>query len=65
LDGVPLRARRFELEPEITAKILKRGHRIYEVPISYAGREYDEGKNISWRDGFPAIWTLIKYRFVD
>ncbi len=65
LTGVPLRARRFELEPEITAKILKRGHRIYEVPISYAGREYEEGKNISWRDGFPAVWTLIKYRFVD
>ncbi len=65
LDGVPLRARRFELEPEITAKILKRGFRIYEVPISYAGREYQEGKNITWKDGFPAIWTLIKYRFVD
>lgn len=65
LTGVPLRARRFELEPEITAKILKRGNRIYEVPISYAGREYQEGKNISWRDGFPAVWALIKYRFVD
>ncbi|MCS7039082.1 MAG: glycosyltransferase family 2 protein [Caldilineales bacterium] len=65
LDGVPLRARRFELEPEITAKILKRGYRIYEVPISYAGREYAEGKNITWRDGFPALWALIKYRFVD
>jgi len=65
LAGVPLRARRFELEPEITAKILKRGYRIYEVPISYNGREYHEGKNITWRDGIPAIWTLIKYRFVD
>lgn len=65
LDGVPLRARRFELEPEITAKILKRGYRIYEVPIRYAGREYAEGKNITWRDGFPALWALIKYRFVD
>ncbi len=65
LNGVPLRARRFELEPEITAKILKRGYRIYEVPISYTGREYTEGKNITWRDGFPALWTLIKYRFVD
>ena len=65
LDGVPLRARRFELEPEITAKILKRGHRIYEVPISYTGREYEEGKNITWVDAFPAIWALIKYRFVD
>jgi len=65
LNGVPLRARRFELEPEITAKILKRGYRIYEVPISYTGREYSEGKNITWRDGFPALWALIKYRFVD
>lgn len=65
LDGVPLRARRFELEPEITAKVLKRGYRIYEVPISYAGREYEEGKNITWKDGFPAMWALIKYRFVD
>ncbi len=65
LAGVPLHARRFELEPEITAKILKRGYRIYEVPISYNGREYEEGKNITWRDGIPAIWTLIKYRFVD
>ncbi len=65
LNGVPLRARRFELEPEITAKILKRGYRIYEVPISYTGREYTEGKNITWRDGFPALWALIKYRFVD
>jgi hypothetical protein len=65
LKGVPLHARRFELEPEITAKILKRGHRIFEVPISYTGREYDDGKNITWRDAFPAIWALIKYRFVD
>ena len=65
LEGVPLHARRFELEPEITAKILKRGYRIYEVPISYTGREYEEGKNITWKDGFPAVWALIKYRFVD
>ncbi len=65
LEGVPLHARRFELEPEITAKILKRGYRIFEVPISYTGREYEEGKNITWLDAFPAIWALIKYRFVD
>ena len=62
---IPLHARRFELEPELTAKILKRGHRIFEVPISYYGREYDEGKKISWRDAPLAFWTLIKYRFVD
>jgi glycosyltransferase involved in cell wall biosynthesis len=63
---IPLRARGFEFEPEVTAKVLKRGHRIYEVPISYTGREFAEGKKINpWRDGFKAVWTLIKYRFVD
>jgi glycosyltransferase involved in cell wall biosynthesis len=62
---IPLRARRFEFEPEITAKVLKRGHRIFEVPISYYGREYDEGKKIGWRDAPLAFWTLFKYRFVD
>jgi glycosyltransferase involved in cell wall biosynthesis len=62
---IPLHARGFELEPEITAKVLKRGYRIYEVPISYAGREYHEGKKIKGRDAFIAIWTLLKYRFVD
>ena len=63
--GMRLRSRRFDVEPELTAKILKRGHRIYEVPISYYGREYEEGKKITWRDGPMALWTLIKYRFVD
>ncbi len=63
--SIPLRSRRFELEPEITAKVLKRGYRIYEVPITYTGREYDEGKKITWRDAVPAFWTLLKYRFVD
>lgn len=65
IKGIPLRSRRFEFEPEITAKVLKRGHRIYEVPISYTGREYSEGKKITWRDGFIALWTLIRYRFSD
>ncbi len=65
LDGITLRAMRFEFEPEVTAKILRRGIRIYEVPISYTGREFDEGKKITWRDGFVALWTLVKYRFVD
>jgi glycosyltransferase involved in cell wall biosynthesis len=65
IKNIPLRARRFEFEPEITAKVLKRGYRIYEVPISYTGREYHEGKKITWRDGFSALWTLLKYRFVD
>ncbi len=65
LKGIPLRARRFDFEPEITAKVLKRGHRIYEVPISYYGREYSEGKKIGFKDGVVAVWTLLKYRFVD
>jgi glycosyltransferase involved in cell wall biosynthesis len=65
IDDMTLTADRFDFEPEITAKILKRGVRIYEVPISYAGREFDEGKKITWRDGFAALWTLVKYRFRD
>ena len=52
-------------DPEITAKILKRGYRIYEVPISYTGREFDEGKKISWRDGLTVMWTLLKYRLTE
>ena len=60
-----LRCNRFDIEPEITSKILKRKIRIYEVPISYTGREFDEGKKITWRDGFAALWTLIKFRFGD
>jgi glycosyltransferase involved in cell wall biosynthesis len=62
---IPLHSRRFEFEPEVTAKVLKRGYRIFEVPISYYGREYHEGKKITWRDAPLAFWTLIKYRFVD
>jgi glycosyltransferase involved in cell wall biosynthesis len=65
LDGVRLRADRFDFEPEFTAKVLRRGIRIYEVPISYAGREPNEGKKITWYDGVIALWTLVKYRFVD
>ena len=49
----------------MTAKVLKRGYRIYEVPISYNGREWNEGKKISWRDGVIALWTLVRYRFVE
>ena len=63
--NMPLRSRRFEIEPEITAKILKQGLTIYEVPITYNGRDFHEGKKITWRDGFIAVRTLIKYRFVD
>ncbi|HVB91500.1 MAG TPA: glycosyltransferase family 2 protein [Acidimicrobiales bacterium] len=63
LEGLTIVSNRFEFEPEITAKVLRRGHRIYEVPISYAGREPDEGKKITWRDGFSALAALIRYRF--
>jgi glycosyltransferase involved in cell wall biosynthesis len=65
LDGIRLQADRFDFEPEFTAKVLRRGIRIYEVPISYAGREPNEGKKIAWHDGVTALWTLVKYRFVD
>jgi glycosyltransferase involved in cell wall biosynthesis len=62
LEGITIRSNRFDFEPEITAKVLRRGHRIYEVPISYSGREMSEGKKISWRDGFGALFALIRYR---
>jgi len=55
----------FGIEPELTAKIFKRGYRVYEVPITYAGRGYDEGKKITWRAGFEALWVLVKYRFTE
>jgi glycosyltransferase involved in cell wall biosynthesis len=63
--NITVKSDRFDFEPEITAKVLRQGIRIYEVPISYAGREFDEGKKITWRDGFQALWTLVKYRFTD
>ena len=62
---IPLRSHRFDFEPEITAKILKRHLRIYEVPISFNPRDYSEGKKIRMKDAFFAIWALLKYRFVD
>ncbi len=62
MKSLGLKAKRFEFEPEVTAKILKRGIRIYEVPISYTGREFHEGKKITWKDGFTALWTLLKVR---
>jgi len=65
LQSIKIKSNRFNFEPEITAKILRSGIRIYEVPISYAGREANEGKKISWKDGLPALWSIIKYRFVD
>lgn len=65
VDKIDLKSRRFDVEPEITAKIAKLKCRIYEVPISYAGRDFDEGKKITWRDGFAAIRAILKYRFVN
>ncbi|HJS57722.1 MAG TPA: glycosyltransferase family 2 protein [Vicinamibacteria bacterium] len=65
MKSLALKSNRFGIEPEITAKLFKRRARVYEVPITYEGRDYSEGKKITWRDGFPALWTLIKYRFTD
>jgi len=64
-EGMTLRARRFDFEPEFTAKVLKRHHRIYEVAISFNPRDYSEGKKIKLQDAFVAVWTLLKYKFVD
>jgi len=64
LHGLDLRSNGFGIEPEMTAKIFKRGYRVYEVPITYDGRGYDEGKKIGWKDGVVALWVLLKYRFV-
>jgi glycosyltransferase involved in cell wall biosynthesis len=63
LKEIDLKANKFDLEPEITCKILKKGIRIFEVPISYVGRDFSEGKKISWKDGFSALLTIIKLRF--
>jgi len=65
LKDMPLRCNRFGFEPEITAKIAKRRYRIYEVPISYSGRDYAEGKKIGWKDGVAALWYILKFRLVD
>ncbi len=65
IKNIQIKSNRFDFEPEITAKVLKRGHHLYELPISFFGRDYSEGKKITWKDGLMAIWTLIKYRIVD
>jgi glycosyltransferase involved in cell wall biosynthesis len=65
LRSMTLRSDGFGIEPELTAKIFKRGYRVYEVPITYDGRGYDEGKKITWRDGVVALWVLLKYRFTE
>jgi glycosyltransferase involved in cell wall biosynthesis len=65
VEGMTIHARRFDFEPEFTAKVLKRKVRIFEVPITFTPRDYSEGKKIQLRDAFEAVWTLFKYRFVD
>ncbi len=65
IQGITIKSNRFDFEPEITAKLMKKKARLKEVPISYFGRGHNEGKKINWKDGIHAILTLIKYRFVD
>jgi len=65
IEGMNIRSKRFDFEPEFTAKILKRHHRIFEVPITFNPRDYSQGKKIKLQDAFAAVWTLLKYRFVD
>jgi glycosyltransferase involved in cell wall biosynthesis len=63
VQSMTIESRRFGIEPEITAKVARRGYRVYEVPISYHGRTYDEGKKIGWKDALSALWTIVKHRF--
>ena len=65
IEGMTIRAKRFNFEPEFTAKILKRKYRIFEVPITFNPRDYADGKKIKLKDAFEAVWALLKYRFVD
>lgn len=65
LQAIPLRSDRFTIEPEITAKLARRGARFYEIPISYHGRDYSQGKKIRWRDGVEAFWAVLRYRLGD
>ena len=65
LEGMTLNAKRFDFEPEFTAKVLKRKYRIFEVPISFNPRDYSQGKKIKLKDAFEAVWTLLRYRFMD
>ena len=65
IEGMTIRSKRFNFEPEFTAKILKRKHRIFEVPITFNPRDYSEGKKIKLKDAFEAVWALIRYRFIN
>jgi len=65
IKNIRLKAKGFDFEPEITTKIIKKGHKIIEVPIEYRCRSFKEGKKINWKDGIKALWYIIKYRFTD
>lgn len=65
IENMKIRAKRFDFEPEFTARVLKRNYRIFEVPISFNPRDYSQGKKIKLKDAFEAVWTLLKYRFMD
>ena len=65
IKNIKIKANRFDFEPEVTARILKQGIKIKEIPISYSPRSIEEGKKINWKDGLQAIWTLIYWRFRD
>ena len=65
IEKMRIDSKRFDVEPEITVKVLKEGYQIYEVPITYFGRKFSEGKKLTWRDGVIALWKLIKYRFIN
>ena len=65
MKDITIRENRFGFEPEITAKMARGKWRVYEVPIAYYGRDYSEGKKITWKDGFRALWCIVKYHFVD
>ena len=62
---IRIKGNRFEWEPEVTAKIVKKGIKIHEVPIKYYPRSTEEGKKINWKDGVEAVWTMFKYRFIN
>ncbi len=65
VERLDLRARRFDVEPEITAKVARMGAKVYEVPVSYSGRDFDEGKKICWIDGFAALWAILRFNFLS
>lgn len=65
IESFEIKEARFGVEPEITAKVAKRGYRVYEVPVSYSGRDYSEGKKIGWKDAVRALWCIVRYRFAD